>query len=155
MLNKKNNAYEKVVQYCGYQERTEQEVRNKLHALGVTQTREKDQFIRALKAENFLNEERYIEAFIRGKVLSRQWGKKKLLITLTNKGLDPTLIQKGLDALADTDYLQSLHKAADRKKRSLAGKDPVLYKQKLTHYLLQKGYEPELVYQVTQQSIPE
>ncbi len=154
MPNKIDEAYQKAARYCSYQERTEQEVRNKLQALGVTQKGEKEQLVQVLKAAHFLDERRYVEAFIRGKVVGKQWGKKKLFITLANKGLDRALIRKGLDAIEDADYLRSLHKAAEQKERSLAKlaeRDPVQYKQKLTNYLLQKGYEPEWIYQVVQE----
>ena len=154
-LAKTNKTCQEVARYCSYQERPEQEVRAKLRALGITQKAEEDQFIQVLKAEKFLDEERYIEAFIRGRVLGKHWGKRKLLVALNKKGLDPALIQKGLDAIEEADYLQGLREVADRKKQSLTGKDPKQHRQKLSNYLRQKGYEPALVEQTVQASIAE
>jgi regulatory protein len=149
--DKKETAYQKAIRYCGYQERTGKEVQEKLRAWGVAQKEEEVRIIQALQEDNFLNEERYVEAFIRGKCLSKQWGKRKMFDALTKKGLDQVLIQKGLATLATAEYLQRLRYVADRKKQSLAGATSLQRKQKLTNYLLQKGYEPDLVLQTVQE----
>jgi regulatory protein len=146
-------VYNKAARYCGYQERTEKEVQEKLLAWGVESKEEEARIIQALQAENFLNEERYVEAFIRGKFLGKQWGKRKMFDALTKKGLDPALIHKGLATIEPTDYLQQLRYIADQKKQSLAGTSSMQARQKLTNYLLQKGYEPELIIQTVQGSM--
>ena len=147
--DQEDTLYRKAAHYCGYQERTEKEVQEKLCTWGV-ENKETARIIQALKANHFLDEERYVEAFIRGKFLGKQWGKRKLIAALTKKGLDPTLIQRGLAAIETTNYLQALRDVADRKEKSLAGATSIQKKQKLTNYLLQKGYEPDLVNQTVQ-----
>ncbi len=141
--------YRKAAHYCGYQERTEKEVQEKLCTWGL-EKKETARIIQALKVNHFLDEERYVEAFIRGKFSGKQWGKRKILAALTKKGLDPILIQKGLAAIEITDYLQALRYVADRKEKSLAGAASIQKKQKLMNYLLQKGYEPDLADQTVQ-----
>lgn len=143
-------VYQKAARYCSYQERTVQEVRDKLQALGITQKEKQDQLIQELQAANFLDEERYVAAFVRGKYLGKYWGKNKLLVALTHKGVAPALIQKGLAAIEDDAYRQCLRKVAHRKSQSLVDKDPRQRKHKLANYLLQKGYEPDLVQQTVQ-----
>jgi len=69
--NQENTFYQKAAHYCGYQERTEKEVQEKLRAWGVAQ-KEVEHMIQALKADHFLDEERYVEAFIRSKYLGKQ-----------------------------------------------------------------------------------
>lgn len=149
--DKEGTVYQKAARYCGYQERTEKEVQEKLRAWGVVQREEEAHIIQALRIDNFLNEERYVEAFIRGKCLGKQWGKRKMFDALTKKGLDQVLIQKGLATIETDDYMQRLRYIADRKKQSLAGETSLQRKQKLTNYLLQKGYEPDLVTQTVQE----
>lgn len=148
--NEENTIYRKVAHYCGYQERTEREVRDKLRVWGAANKVEEDHIVKILKQDHFLNEERYVAAFIRGKSLSNKWGKRKLLAALTQKGVDQALICKGLAAIENNDYLQSLRHVADQKTKALAGATPIQAKQKLTNYLLQKGYEPDLVHQTVQ-----
>ena len=141
--------YQKAAHYCGYQERTEKEVQGKLRTWGV-EKKEEERIIQTLKADHFLDEERYVEAFIRGKFLGKQWGKRKILDALTEKGLDQALIQKGIATIEPADYLQHLCYLAERKKQSLAGTPLIQARQKLMNYLLQKGYEPDLVIKTVQ-----
>lgn len=150
--DKESARYQKAARYCGYQERTEKEVQEKLRAWGVTQ-KEAAHMMQTLKADNFLNEERYVKVFISGKSIDKKWGKRKLAASLTAKGLDQALIHKGLATIEPTDYLQRLRYVADKKKRTLAGATTMQAKQKLTNHLLQKGYEPDLVIQIVQEII--
>jgi regulatory protein len=147
--DKEDILYQKATHYCGYQERTEKEVRGKLRTWGV-ETKAEERIIQILKADHFLDEERYVEAFIRGKFLGKQWGKRKILDALTEKGLDQALIQKGIATIEPADYLRHLCYLAERKKQSLAGTPLIQARQKLMNYLLQKGYEPDLVIKTVQ-----
>ena len=142
--NQEDTHYQKAARYCAYRERTEQEVQEKLRAWGVEQN-EATRIIRTLKKSRFLDEERYVAAFIRGKFITKKWGKRKLWIALMERGINQTLIQKGLATIEDADYIQSLYHVAEQKQRSLAGVASMQARQKLTNYLLQKGYEPDLV----------
>ena len=152
VIDQEDSLYRKAAHYCGYQERTEKEVQEKLRVWGVAQE-EVARIIQTLKADRFLDEGRYLEAFIRGKFLGKQWGKRKLLAALSKKGLDQVLIQKGLDTIETPDYLQTLRYVADRKIASLAEATSMQKRQKLTNYLLQKGYEPDLVCQTVQERV--
>ena len=146
--------YQKAARYCSYQERTEKEVRDKLRALGVQDLAAEEALVQALKADRFLDEARYVAAFVRGKLALKQWGKRKIRAALTQKGLDPALVQAGLATIAAADYRQALQTVAARKRAQLPGIHLRQDQQKLTHYLLQKGYEPELVHEVVQALLP-
>ena len=146
-------AYEKAARYCSYQDRTEREVRAKLRNLGITQEAEVAQLIHILKAEKFLDEVRYVASFVRGRLIGKQWGKRKIRLALAGKGVEPLLIDKELAAIEDADYLQTLREVARKKKQSLPGKDARQNQQKLTNYLLQKGYEHDLVYPTVQELV--
>jgi regulatory protein len=151
-LDRTDTIYQKAMRYCSYQERTEKEIQEKLRGWGV-EDKEGVHMIRALKVDRFLDEERYVAAFIRGQFLGKKWGKKKLVAALTSKGLDQILVRQGLAMIEDVDYVQSLRDVAERKRASLVGATPTQAKQKLMNYLLQKGYESELVIQTVQEII--
>jgi len=88
MLYKKRlsgeQALQKLRQYCGYQERCHQEVKEKLYSLGI---READQgtLIATLIEENYLNEERFAIAFAGGKFRIKEWGKNKIRYELRQR----------------------------------------------------------------------
>ena len=72
-----NDLKLKLERFCVYQERSIFEVKKKLR--GYTD-KEKviESIISALLSDNFLNEERFVIAYIEGKVNQKKWGKQKI-----------------------------------------------------------------------------
>ena len=62
----KEQALQKLRQYCAYQERSHYEVQQKLYELGVRKA-EHDEITAALIEEDYLNEERFAIQFVGGK----------------------------------------------------------------------------------------
>jgi len=145
------DALQKAAHYCGYQDRTEAQVRAKLHALGVEDATIADQIIQRLHAERYLDEERYAVAFVRGKFVDKKWGKQKIRHALTVQGIASARIESALATLPNTDYLQTLRHLALQKKQQLTGQAATQVQQKLTRHLLQKGYESDLVSKIVQE----
>ena len=143
--HQKDAIYRKTQRFCSYQERTLQEVQEKLGVWGVTDSSQVMHILQKLIEDRFLNEERYVDAFIRGKFERKKWGKRKLDAALRRKGISPTLIARSLDAITPDDYRKSLQRVAERKRQGLVGIPIAQQQQKLTRYLLQKGYESDLV----------
>ena len=70
----KKTAQLKLANFCAYQERSQQEVREKLVKMGILSDDLED-IIAFLISENFLNEERFAIAFAGGKFRIKHWGK--------------------------------------------------------------------------------
>lgn len=140
----KEQALPKLRQYCAYQERSHFEVKQKLWELGVRRA-EHDELISALIEEDYLNEERFAIQFAGGKFRMKQWGRKKILYGLKEKQVSDYCIKKALKAIDENDYEATLKKLAEDKYASLSGEQYLLRKKKTQDYLLQKGYEPELI----------
>lgn len=134
--------------YCAYQERCHSEVRNKLLELHFRGA-DLEEAIASLIADNFLNEERYAQSYSSGKFRIKQWGKRKIVQALKLKRVSDYCIRKGLQAIDDTEYYHILSLLADKKWEELRNEKTVwIRKQKVQRYLLQKGYEPELISEV-------
>ncbi len=73
----KEQAIQRIRHYCAYQERAQQEVRDKLYELGMTMD-EVEEIMSDLIAENFLNEERFALQFAGGHFRIKGWGKVKI-----------------------------------------------------------------------------
>ena len=146
--------YQKIACYCSYQERTKKEVMQKLHALGLSSEEVATQMIERLVQERFLDEERYVTAFIRGKFLHKRWGKRKLMAALAQKGISTEYIQAGLATISMTEYRQVIRDLAVQKKQTLLDMDTYQAQQKLTRYLLQKGFELEVVRPIVEELLP-
>src|SRR6478736_2106800 len=76
----------RIYRYCAYQERSHQEVKNKLYEFGLT-TDEVDELLSKMITEGFLNEERFAKAFAGGKFRIKKWGRLKIVRELESQGL--------------------------------------------------------------------
>ena len=70
-------AMQKLKHYCGYQERSHLEVKQKLYSLGLMK-KEVEELISRLIEEGYLNEERFAIHFASGKLRIKGWGRQKI-----------------------------------------------------------------------------
>jgi regulatory protein len=131
--------YNKLSNYCASKERSVADARSKLYALKVAAD-SFDDYIKRLQNENFLNEERYVKAFI--ETFSRKkWGKNKMKSALFMKRIDAGLIKKYLDKIEDEDYTDQIKVLAQKKLKSLRTGTEREKNNKLIRFLLSKGFE--------------
>lgn len=141
-------AWQKRKHYCAYQERNHLEVKEKLYSLGLYKI-EVEQLLSQLIEENYLNEERYATSFAGGKFRTKQWGRIKIGYELKQNKISEYCIKKALQSISNEDYNATLKKLFDQKKKTVASeKNIFIKKRKIQSYLLQKGYEPELINQL-------
>ena len=140
----KEQALQKLRQYCAYQERSHYEVQQKLYELGVRKA-EHDEITAALIEEDYLNEERFAIQFVGGKFRMKDWGHKKIYYVLREKKVSEYSIKKALQQIDEEAYQEVLTGLAQKKYESLKDEQWLMRKRKTIDYLLQKGYEPELV----------
>src|SRR6478672_11536112 len=86
--------------YCAYQERSQQEVRDKLYSWGLHRT-EVEQALSELISENYLKEERFAEAFAGGRFRIKKWGRNKIRLALQQKKVSEPLINSALKNISD------------------------------------------------------
>ena len=140
----KEQALQKLRQYCAYQERSHYEVQQKLYELGVRKT-EHDEIISTLIEEDYLNEERFAMQYVGGKFRMKDWGWKKIYYALKEKKVSDYSIKKAMAQIDEEAYLAILHELAEKKYESLKGEQFMVRKKKTIDYLIQKGYESDLV----------
>src|SRR6476620_1028545 len=138
----KEQALQKLRQYCSYQERSHYEAGQKLWELGVRRA-EHDEIISTLIEEDYLNEERFAIQFAGGKFRMKDWGRKKIYYALKEKQVSAYNIKKALSQIPEDDYMRTLHQLAEKKYNGLKGEQYMIRHKKTMDYLLQKGYEPE------------
>ncbi len=137
-------AKAKIEDWCAYQERCQQEVRDKLYDLGL-RSEEVENLISQLISDNFINEERFAKAYAGGKFRIKKWGRIKIKMGLKAKRLSDHCIRKGLAEINEKEYRLTLQKLLESKERTLSEKNPIRRKYKLLRYAASKGYEQELV----------
>lgn len=137
-----------ILHYCKYQERCHMEVRNKLYELGCT-SGEVERQLSGLIETGVLNEERYAKAFAGGKFRMKQWGKEKIKQQLKLRKISDYCIKKAMAEINAEEYEFTLNKLACKKVNETKGNRSILSrKSKLYRYLVQKGYERDMVMDV-------
>lgn len=134
----------KAAAYCAYQERTQQEVRTKLYTYGL-EPDDVEEIIVRLGQEKMLDEERYAQAYVRGKYGLKKWGRRKIVQGLKAKGISEYCIKQGLKEIDYDVYEQNLQQLLEKKNATEKEKNPFARRQKLSYYLMSKGYESDLV----------
>ena len=139
-------ALEKAKRYCSFQERCILDVENRFRAWNVKKE-DWDSLIDKLIEQNFLNEKRYIEAFMRGKFLIKKWGKIKIKAELNQKKIYGKEIDEAIsEEINEEDYVDTIKYLIVKKKGLLNERDKSKEKEKIYRYLLSKGYEQELIF---------
>ncbi len=141
----KEQALQKIKHYCAYQERCHQEVKEKLYSLGMHK-KDVDELTSQLIEENYLNEERFAIQYAGGKFRMNHWGKIKIKYALKQKQVSEYCIKKALFQIDNDAYIKTLEKLAAEKQNTLKGeKNNFIKSRKVQDYLLQKGYESDLI----------
>jgi regulatory protein len=144
----KEQAIPKIRHYCAYQERSQAEVKEKLYSLGLWK-QDVEEITSLMIGENCLNEERFAMLFAGSKFRIKKWGKKKIKWELQQKRVSAYCIQKALESINQAEYLKTVGKLASAKWKILGLETSYIRRQrKLQDYLLQKGYEYEVIKEV-------
>ena len=135
----------KIARYCAYQERAHAEVVDRLYSYGLNRDEVED-LLAWLISENYVNEERYAIAYAGGKFRVKRWGRIKIKQYLEQKKVSSYSINKALSEIDEQDYIASLdHLISTTTIKQKTG-NVFEYRHKLSRSLINKGYEPDIVW---------
>ncbi len=137
----------KAQQSCAYQERCQQEMRDKLYEWGLYST-DVENIIANLITDNFLNEERFAKAYAGGKFRIKKWGKVKIKIELKKRKISEYCIKKAMQEISDKDYLRTIKELIAKKSKEIKGGKDNQRKYKIAQYIASRGFEQELIWDV-------
>jgi regulatory protein len=141
------SALLKAQKHCAYQERSQQEIRNKLFEWGLHSAEVEDVIVELISA-NFINEERFAVQLANGKFRIKHWGKIKITQALKWHKISPYCIKKALQQIPEDDYLKSLKQIIEKKNTAAKGKLTPLKARKLAHFAQSKGYESDIIWKM-------
>ncbi|MFZ6000806.1 MAG: regulatory protein RecX [Bacteroidota bacterium] len=147
-------ALAKISRYCAYQERSHQEVKNKLYEYGL-RSGEVDEILTQLITSGFLNEERFAKAFAGGKFRMKKWGRVKIQHELQAQGLTRNCIQRGLDEIDAADYRKTLRQLLKKKAAELTETNAFKKRDKIARFAIGKGYEADMVWEYLKDLFPD
>ena len=141
----KDKALSKAMGFCAYQERSSGELIERLKKWGIKEP-DISVILKKLIENDFLNDQRFTNAFISGKFRLKKWGRVKINIELRSKGISKEMILKGMNEISDEAYQKCLQKLAEDKIKTTKGKNTFIIQNKVANYLLRKGYETDLIW---------
>jgi len=138
-------VFEKIKHYCFYQPRCCSEVKEKLSSFNISKE-DSETILSDLIKQGILNEEIFAIAFAQGRFRLKQWGKQKIKYALKEKRVSDLIIVNALNAINVSEYKKVFTLLANKKLQTLSSEKNILIrKKKLTSYLLQKGFELQLI----------
>ena len=142
----------KLMHYCAYRDRSQKEVEDKLLEMRMI-PEAREQIIIQLMQEDFLNEERFARSFVRGKFRIKKWGRHKIKQELKLREISSPIIKLAMTEIRESDYRSTLYMLAEKKLILLSETDKFKLRKKLSDYLLRKGYEASLVYEISEELV--
>lgn len=136
----------KAARFCAYRERAPLEVREKLESCGLTGA-QLEQVLRELADDGFVNEQRFAAAYANGKLRIKKWGKLKIRRGLESYKLNNECVCRALDSLPESEYLETMNKLIEKKRRLLKISDPFIRNHKIAQFVISKGFEPDLIWE--------
>ena len=138
-------AFEKMTKFCSYQERCSFDIEQKLIKSGIEKSGI-PLIIEELKQEDYLNDHRFAEVFVRSKFKYNNWGEVKIRAALSQKKIDKEIIAEALKQIVSEDNEDKILHLAKQKFSKLKDEDIWKRKQKTAAFLISKGFEPGKVF---------
>ena len=141
-----NSIKKKVEFYCAYQERCRMEVSQKLKKLKIYGD-SIEEYIVHLINNDFLNEKRFAESYVRGKFNNNNWGKIRIVRELESRNISQLNIENALTKINHEDYLKKVRVLSKKIINENNDKTKEKIKEKIYSRLEYKGWEKELIYE--------
>ncbi|HAY89604.1 MAG TPA: RecX family transcriptional regulator [Bacteroidetes bacterium] len=149
-----SQAKSKIAKFCAYQERCHQEVRDKLYGYGLAKE-DVELLIYELIQHDFLNEERFAIAYVRGKFIHKKWGRNKIRMELKKRKISDYCIKKGMQEIEEDRYEEVLLSLLNKKIDSLKAIKGYQKNYKAAQFVMNKGYEGDIVWALIKAHFPE
>jgi len=140
-------ALGKAMGLCAKSEQCSSDILSKLESWGLDSS-EATSVINILVRENFINDQRYADSFVRDKYRHNKWGKVKIAAHLRSKNIEPEVIVTSLSLLDDDQYRQMITDTLNSHRKFIKAKNQFDLKGKLLRFGLSKGFESQILYNI-------
>lgn len=138
-------AYAKMAQLCSRSEQCSADIRKKIIAYEIMDELV-EEIIAKLRKEKFLDDERYVKAYVSDKFRLNKWGKIKLRYYLKAKGLSDNLIENGLLEINDEQYKKALISTLKEKAKTIKTGNKFEKMGQIIRFAQSRGFEPEIIH---------
>ena len=106
-----------------------------------------EEYIAHLINNDFLNEKRFAESYVRGKFNNNDWGKIRIVRELESRNISQVNIENALTEINHEDYLKKVRVLSKKIINENNDKTKEKIKEKIYSRLEYKGWEKELIYE--------
>ena len=138
-------TYSKMAQLCSRSEQCSADIRKKILAYEIVEEIV-DEIIDKLIEEKFIDDERYVRAYVKDKFRFNKWGKTKMRYYLKAKGLSDEVIEQGLAVIDDEKYRDLLVRTMKSKAKTIKKKNKFDKMGQVIRFAQSRGFEPELIH---------
>jgi len=142
-------ALNKCMYTCSKREYCAFDVEEKLRKWEVSEA-DQIKIIDELIKEKYIDNNRYVSAFVNDKFVFNHWGKIKIKYHLKQKRIDEKIINKYIDSINYSDYEKTILEEIKKKKKTVTGKNEFEKTQKVARFVISKGFEPQKVFDFLQ-----
>lgn len=144
-LKTEQDIFARIARICSRSEECSSDVRKKIKELGADdELREK--ILQRLVEEKFVDDDRYVRAYVRDKFRINKWGKVKMRYYLKMKGLPEDIIEAGFEEIDPDEYTSLLVKTMKEKAKSVKKSNKFEKMGQVIRFAQGRGFEPELIH---------
>lgn len=138
-------AKNKAAALCSKGEKSSGDIRKKLMEWGLDRF-EAGAVVEELKQEKFIDDERFVKAYVNDKFKFEKWGRVKIRFQLKQKGLTDDLIRQGLNEIDEEKYVKLLLQTMRDKAKTIKSGDKYEKMGKIIRFAQNRGFEPEYIH---------
>lgn len=133
-------AIERAEALCARAEYSEAEIMKKLTSWGLP-SRRAGEIVNGLVDSGFIDNRRFARAFVSDKVELARWGRRKISLSLYQRGIDRDIINEAIEAIDERAYRRNILELVKAKGKSID--DPSGYegKSKILRFMMSRGFE--------------
>lgn len=148
-------ALQKMMASCARREYCSWDIKQKLRRFELS-PQDIDGIITKLEEQKFVDNERFVKAFVKDKMEFNSWGKTKIRYQLQMKHISTDLINEALSVVKEDPYQEKLEHILKKKLSQLMPvEDKWAAKTKLIRHAASKGFEPDMIYKAIDSLIGE
>jgi len=138
-------AFNKMAQLCSRSEQCSADIRKKMAAFDIVDE-VVEEIIEKLKSEKYLDDDRYVQAYISDKIRLNKWGRIKIRYYLKAKGLADKVIEQGLKNIDAEQYKKILLATMNEKAKKVKNESKYEQTAHIIRFAQSRGFEPELIH---------
>lgn len=139
------SAYLKATAICSRGETSSFDILEKLHKWGLEQ-HDANEVIDQLKAEKYLDDERFARAYVKDKFRFNHWGRQKIAYMLSSKRIPREIQQAAFEEIEEENYSEELIRLIKAKEKTIKSEDSFDKRQKLMRFAMARGFETDQIF---------